>query len=135
MSLDRAMNRPVLGHGQGTYRLLNVVYSDEQGAYHQMNAHNTVLHTACETGALGAGTLALFVVLGLACVVRACIRTRGLDRGISVGALGGLVALLVAGLFSVVTDAEPGMLFFTLMALGGTAPREGRVIEGSADGR
>jgi hypothetical protein len=48
--------------------------------------------------------------------------------------MGGLVALLVASLFSVVTDAEPGMLFFTLMALGGAAPREGRAIEGGADG-
>jgi O-antigen ligase len=134
MSLDRAMMRPVLGHGQGTYRLLNVVYSDEYGAFHQQNAHNTWLHAACETGVLGAGTLVLFGVLGLAGVVRACRRTRGLERGVSVGAMGGLVALLVASLFSVVTDAEPGMLFFTLMALGGAAPREGRAIEGGADG-
>jgi O-antigen ligase len=133
MSLDRALERPVLGHGQGTYRLLNIVYADKYGGYHQMNAHNTLLHAACETGALGAGTLALFVVLGLAGVVRACGRTRGLMRGVSVGALGGLVALLVSGLFSVVTDAEPGMLFFTLMALG-AAPLQGRAGEGGSDG-
>jgi O-antigen ligase len=130
MSLEKALERPVLGHGQGTYRLLNVVYSDDYGAFLQMNAHNAWLHTACETGVLGAGMLALFVVLGLAGVVRSCRRTAGLDRGISVGALGGLVALLAASLSSVATDAEPGMLFFSLMALGAAVPPRGGRDEG-----
>jgi O-antigen ligase len=125
MSADRALERPLLGHGLGSYRLLNVVYSDEFGDFHQMNAHSTWLHAACETGALGAGTLALFMVLGLAGVVRACRSTSGPERAISVGSLGGLVVLLVAGLFSVTTDAEPGMLFFSLMALGGSGVSRG----------
>jgi O-antigen ligase len=125
MSADRALERPLLGHGLGSYRLLNIVYSDRFGDFHQMNAHSTWLHAVCETGVLGAGTLALFVVLGLAGVARACRSTSGPERAISVGSLGGLVVLLVSGLFSVTTDAEPGMLFFSLMALGGSGVSRG----------
>ncbi len=136
MSVDRALDRPLLGHGQGSYRLLNIVYNDGYEDILQMNAHNTWLHTACETGALGAGALALFVVLGLAGVLRACGLTGGLGRAVSVGSLGGLVVLLVAGLFSVTTDAEPGILFFSLMALGGSGVplRSGESGGGSSDG-
>jgi O-antigen ligase len=112
------LDRPVLGHGLGSYWDLGITYSDEYGDVLQTNAHNTWLHTACETGVLGAGTLALFVVLGLVGVVRACRLTSGLERAVSVGALGGIVVLLVAGVSSVTTDAEPGLLFFSLMALG-----------------
>ena len=135
-TMDLVLDRPVLGHGLGSYRLLGVVYSDEYGDFHQMNAHNTWLHTACETGLLGAGTLALFMVLGLAGVVRACRLTVGLARAVSVGALGGVVVLLTAGVFSVTVDGEPGMLFFSLIALGSAGVPRGRVGggEGRADG-
>lgn len=125
-TMDLVLDRPVSGHGLGSYGQLGVIYSDERGDLHQMNAHNTWLHTACETGVLGAGTLAVFMVLGLVGVVRACRLTRGLERAVSVGALGGVVVLLVEGVFSVTTDAEPGMLFFSLMALGSAGAPRGR---------
>ncbi|MFH1865499.1 MAG: O-antigen ligase family protein, partial [Candidatus Eisenbacteria bacterium] len=41
MSADRALERPLLGHGLGSYRLLDIVYSDRFGDFHQMNAHST----------------------------------------------------------------------------------------------
>ena len=117
-TVDLVLDRPLLGHGLGSYPDLGVVYSDERGDFPQANAHSTWLHVACETGVLGAGTLALFVVLGLVGIVQACRLACGLERAVSVGALGAVVVLLVAGVFSVTTDAEPGMLFFSLMALG-----------------
>ena len=132
-SVDAALDRPVLGHGLGSYRLLGIVYSDERGEFVQSNAHNALLNAVCETGVLGAGALGLFVVLGLAGIARACRRTGGLARAVSVGALGGVVALLVAGVSSVTTDGEPGMLFFALMALGSAGvPRRDDTGEGNA---
>ena len=125
-TMNLVLDRPLLGHGLGNYRHLGVIYSDERGDFHQRNAHNTWLHAACETGVLGAGTLALFMVLGLVGIVRACRVTCGLERAVSVGALGGVVVLVVAGVFSVTTDAEPGMLFFSLMALGSAGAPRGR---------
>jgi O-antigen ligase len=123
---DLVLDRPLLGHGLGSYPHLGVVYNDERGGFPQTNAHSTWLHVACETGVLGAGTLALFVVLGLVGIVQVCRRPCGLERAVSVGALGGVVVLLVAGVFSVTTDAEPGMLFFSLMALGSAGAMRGR---------
>ncbi len=119
--------RPLLGHGLGSYSGLGVRYEDDAWDVESKNAHSAWLHIACETGVLGAGTLALFMVLGLAGIVRACRLTCGLERAVSVGALGGVVVLLVAGVFSVTTDAEPGMLFFSLMALGSAGVPRGRV--------
>jgi len=37
---------------------------------------------------------------------------------VAIGALAGIVASVVAGLTAVSTDAEPGMLFYALAAIG-----------------
>ncbi|MCK4408588.1 MAG: hypothetical protein KAW67_00795, partial [Candidatus Eisenbacteria sp.] len=97
---------------------LNVIYSDELLSLHQLNAHSTWLQVTCDSGALGAAGFVLFLVLGLAGVLGASRRAKGLDRAVAVGSFGGLVVLLLAGFFSVSMDAEPGILLFSLMALG-----------------
>jgi O-antigen ligase len=111
--------RPVLGHGLGSFGSLMVVYEDEIGAIHQGNAHNALLHVTVETGFLGCGALLVFLVLGIRGVWRAIRAAQpGAGRAISVGALAGVVAILVAGAFSVSIDAEPGILCYALLALG-----------------
>lgn len=120
--------RPLTGHGYGSFPRLGVVYHDALGPEHAKNAHQMWLELASETGLLGCGAFMVFLVLGIGEILRA-IRAPGwrLGRAISVGALAGTAALLAAGLFSVTTDAEPGMLLFALTALGATG-RQGRDV-------
>jgi len=110
--------RPLVGHGLGSYKDLDVVYTDEHVSIHLYNAHSVPLHVACESGVLGAGSLGVFLVLGLLGALKRARGSKGLNRAVSLGALGGAVAVLLAGAFSVSTDAEPGMLLFALLALG-----------------
>lgn len=123
-SVELIAERPVLGHGHGSYKSLMVVYEDAKGPIHLRNAHNVPLHVASETGLLGCGALAAFLVLGIRAAVRAARRTpRGLERAVSIAALAGVAAILAAGIFSVSIDAEPGVLFYALLALGQPARR------------
>jgi len=115
---DRIQERPVLGHGLGSYPGLNVVYVDEKLTIHQLNAHSAWLQVTCDSGVLGVGSLIAFLVLGFLSVLKRSRSSRGLDRAVSVGSLGGVAVVLLSGLFSVSTDAEPGILLFALMALG-----------------
>ena len=121
-TVELIAERPLLGHGLGSYPDLGVVYSDEVGRIHQLSAHNAYLNSACETGLLGYGAFVLFVVLALRDIARA-IRGATLThaRAVSSGAFAAAAALLTAGLFSVSTDAEPGMLLCALLALGSGA--------------
>jgi O-antigen ligase len=114
--------RPLLGHGLGTFAELGVFYEDRVWGGRVQNAHNVWLHTASETGLLGAGALAFFLVLGPGAIARNIRRGSGFPRAVSVGSLGAVAALLVAGIFSVTTDAEPGALLFALMAMGQEPP-------------
>jgi O-antigen ligase len=119
-TLDLIADRPLTGHGLGSYALLGVAYHDEiRGVEHQLNAHNVLLNTAAETGVIGCGTLLLFLVLGIRDVFRSVRRAAwSLDRAVLVGALAGSVAILVSGVFSVSIDAEPGILLFALLGVG-----------------
>ena len=125
-TVERIQERPVLGHGPGSFPGLNVTYVDEKVTIHQLNAHSAWLQVTCDTGVLGVGGLLAFLVLGFMSVLRRSRSTRGLDRAVSVGSLGGVAVVLLAGFFSVSTDAEPGMLLFALMALGAASgvPRD-----------
>lgn len=118
-TVDLIAERPLLGHGLGSFPDLGVVYSDDVGRIHQLSAHNAFLNTACETGLLGCGALVLFVVLALGDIARALRRAAPTHaRAMSSGAVAATVGLLVAGLFSVSTNAEPGMLLYALLAMG-----------------
>jgi O-antigen ligase len=117
-TLDRACDSPVTGNGIGSYSRLGIVYSDEILTLRQDNAHNTMLQIACDTGVLGSGTFLVFLVLAVVGLVRSVRTSVGMPRAVSVASLGGVVVLLVAGFFSVVIDAEPGILFFSLAAMG-----------------
>lgn len=115
---DLIAERPLLGHGPGTFARHGIVYVDEFGAELQQNAHNVCVQAAVETGLLGCGALLAFLVLGIRGAFRAVRRsTWPLERAIAVGSLAGVLAILASGAFSVSTDAEPGMLLFALMGL------------------
>jgi len=125
MTADLIAERPLLGHGLGSYPDLGVIYVDKRVTIHQLNAHSAWLQVTCDSGVLGVGSLVVFLVLGSVGVLRRSRGARGLDRAVSIGSLGGVATILLAGIFSVSTDAEPGILLFSLMALGsasGVAP-------------
>ena len=119
VSIDRFAERPIVGHGVGSFALLGIHFVDEIGVEWEQNAHNVILHSLVETGLIGTGALVCFLVLGLRDVVRALRRTGWRHhRAITAGSLAGAVVLLVSGVFSVSIDAEPGILLFALLALG-----------------
>lgn len=117
-TLDRVGDSPITGNGIGSYSRLGIVYTDERLTLRQDNAHNTMLQIACDTGVLGSGTFLVFLVLAVVGLVRSARTSSGMPRVVSVASLGGVVVLVVAGLFSVVVDAEPGILLFSLAAIG-----------------
>jgi len=118
-AVELIAERPLTGHGPGIYWALGVTYDDHKGEEHQLNAHNTLFHAAAENGLVGAGALAAFLVLALRGAVRSARAARHvIGRAVAVGALAGIVASIVAGLTAVSTDAEPGMLFYALAAIG-----------------
>ncbi len=138
-NLELIAERPLTGHGPGIYWALGVTFTDGQEDEHQLNAHNTLFHTAAEIGLVGAGALVVFLVLGFRAAARSARSARNaIERGVALAAIGGLTASVVAGLTAVSTDAEPGMLFYALAAIGsvrGVASGRGReepAIEGSA---
>lgn len=136
-AVDRWSERPLTGHGPGSYALLGVYFEDGVNTpEHQRNAHNVLLNTAAETGVIGCGTLLLFLVLTIRGAVRSLRTARWrLDRAVFAGALGGVAALLVAGVFSVSIDAEPGVLLFSLLAVGVSGGSEAASPAEAADGR
>ncbi len=122
---EKLRERPVLGHGLGTFDQFDIVYRDEHVVEPQVHAHNPLLQSAAETGVLGAGALALFLVLGIGDVVRSARTARHrLWRSVAYGALAGAVALVVAGLTSITMTGETGMLLLALLAIGAASGEE-----------
>ncbi len=116
---DLIQARPLTGHGLGSFPLLGVTYFDGRVVEHPVSAHNVWINSLAETGILGAAALLAFVVLLLRSAWLSQRRaTYPLDGALSRGALGGLLVSLVAGLTATSLDAEPGMLFFTIAAIG-----------------
>jgi O-antigen ligase len=125
-AVEKLQERPLLGHGPGTFEQFGIVYRDEQEVNPQVHAHNQLLQAAAETGVLGAGALVLFLVLGMRDVVRSARTTRHrLWRSVAYGALAGAVALVVAGLTSLTMTGESGMLLVALLAIGAAGGGEG----------
>jgi len=137
-AVDEWAERPLTGHGPGSYALLDVYFDDGvRGPEHQPNAHNILLNTGAELGVIGCGTLILFLVLTIRGMFRSLrSATWGLDRAVFAGTIAGAAAILVSGAFSVSIDAEPGILFFSLLAIGasGSLVRKETAVP-PADGR
>ncbi len=122
-AVEHIAERPLLGNGPGSFPELEIRYSDDVWDIHAVNAHCAWLQLASDVGLVGAGAFILFLVLGVRSIVRSLRRLDGFERTVSIGCLGGVVVLLVAGMFSVTFDAEPGMLLFALLAMGTAGAR------------
>ena len=117
-TLELVAERPVTGHGPGTFGRLDVRVTDGSGPHRTMHAHNVMLHLLVERGILGFAAFALFVGLAVRDMVRG-LRTAPRGRPSPVPAVAASVAaLLVAGLSSLTLRAEPGMLFYAMLGLG-----------------
>ncbi len=115
--------RPLTGHGLGSFSFLGVTYFDGQVVEHPVNAHNVWINSLVETGILGVVALLVYLVLVLRGIGGSLRRAaHPLDRALSTGALGGVIVSLVAGLTAVSVDAEPGILLFTIAAIGISGP-------------
>jgi tetratricopeptide (TPR) repeat protein len=92
-------DRPVLGHGPGSYRWLYSPYQSWQGDRWLRYAHNEYLHLWAEYGAVGLGLMAIFMLTllasGLWLYSRAELQR---DIGLLAGFLGALVATLGHGI-------------------------------------
>ncbi len=117
------LERPVTGHGHGSFSLLGVTYFDGKVVEYPVNAHNIWINSLVETGILGAGALLAYLALILR-GIWSSLRRAGypLDRALSIGTLGGGIVSFVAGVTALSVDAEPGMLFFTIAAIGISGP-------------
>jgi O-antigen ligase len=88
LSLQLVAQRPLLGHGGGTYSLAFPSFKQAHLPLHWDHAHNDFVQVACDTGLVG---LALWLAIGLASARRALqliddSRSQ-VQRGVGIGAL------------------------------------------------
>ncbi|MGZ8648446.1 MAG: O-antigen ligase family protein, partial [Solirubrobacteraceae bacterium] len=120
--------RPVIGHGAGSFELTHLVY--RQNAIQVRNAHSVPLELLSETGLIGAAlALGALALLGAAAIRVTRARGPGRERGFAAALL---AALLAASLHLWIDwDWEiPGVMVFTLIFLGvlaATPPPKGAV--------
>jgi O-antigen ligase len=122
---ERIRERPLIGHGPGTFAELRVEVTDGAGERYTSHAHSVGLHLLAERGILGLAAFVLFCVLALRDVIGA-MRREG--RGIvfpAAACLAGAVVLLTAGLSHLTVWAEPGILFYAMLGIGTCGLRPG----------
>lgn len=135
------MDKPVLGHGDGSYSMLAGQFAredqledpmtlrfDEQ--YWTGHAHNEYLEQAADIGVVGAGAYLIALILTLVYSARACDR-RGEGSGVNRLVIAGLSAALVGMAvdhFGEPSIREPGgpVVFLTVWALTWAAVRRER---------
>jgi O-antigen ligase len=108
----------VFGSGIGAFPALYPHYDDGSGTDRVEQAHNDYLQVLSDAGLIGAA-IGLFFLYGLVQQGRASIRARNsFRRGVAVGALAGVVAVLVHSLFDFVLHITGvSVIFLTLMAV------------------
>ncbi|MFA5890141.1 MAG: O-antigen ligase family protein [Actinomycetota bacterium] len=120
VSVAAGMERPVLGSGPGTYRVVEVV---GDRLMLRKYAHNEVLQAFVETGAVGAGVLVGSVV-GLAIWAWRRRPEDRAERSVWAAAVGGCAAFAVHGMFDFVWHVPVlTALAFALLGLGVIRPR------------
>ncbi len=87
---------PVLGSGLGSFRVVFPRYRGHDLGALFTHAHNDYLEFATETGIVGISLLGLLVLMSFAAALRAqYVRRDPLMRGISFGAMMGIIALMI----------------------------------------
>ncbi|MBD3368552.1 MAG: hypothetical protein GF405_10360 [Candidatus Eisenbacteria bacterium] len=127
-TIDRIAERPITGHGVGTYGSLKVGVSDGAGHRYTSHAHSVALHLLAERGVLGLAAFLLFCALSLRDVAAAVRAAHPRDLYPAAACLAGAVALLIAGLSHLTVWAEPGFLFYGMLGIGTCALGSGRKL-------
>ncbi len=87
---------PAFGSGLGSFRVVFPRYRDPHLVETYTHAHNDYVEFASETGAVGIALLGLMVLMSFAVALRAqYVRRDPLMRGISFGAMMGIIALMI----------------------------------------
>lgn len=95
-AIDMWKDYPVFGSGLGSFPVVFPRYSADGTAVAYTHAHNDYLEFGAEVGALGLSLLGLMVLMSLVVAVRAqFVRSDPLMRGISFGAMMGILALMI----------------------------------------
>jgi len=124
--VDMVLDKPVFGQGPGMILAVYPRYRWPEAPNHnQPHLHNNALQVAATRGLPGLAFFAWWVVVALATALAEVRHSRAPSGWASVAALGGLVALLVAGLFEYnLGDSEVLMLALLLSALPFATRRE-----------
>ena len=108
-------DRPLIGHGAGSFPLTHLVYRDNLQV---RNAHSVPLELLSETGLIGAAlALGALVLLGAAAIRVTRARGPGRERGFAIA----LLAALLAAAIHLWIDWDweiPGVMVFSLIFLG-----------------
>lgn len=117
-TLERVRERPLTGHGLGTYDALRVEVDDGGGWRYTSHAHSVGLHLLAERGIIGLAAFAAFCVLAFRDILRALDRRGPASAFPSAASFAAAAALLTAGLSHLTVWAEPGMLFYAMLGIG-----------------
>jgi O-antigen ligase len=111
-------DRWILGAGIGAFPTVYPRYDTSSGTERVEQAHNDYLQLLADAGLVGAA-IGLFFLYSLIRQARKSIRVNNLfRRGVAVGALAGIVAILVQSLFDFVLHITAiSVMFLTLLAM------------------
>ena len=111
---------PVFGAGLGSFHVVFPKYSGAGLTVRYTHAHNDYVQFGCETGIIGLGLLGLLVAMSFVAALRAqYLRQDPLMRGISFGAVMGIIALMMHSTvdFNLQIPAN-ALLFMLVLAFG-----------------
>ncbi len=134
-------DKPLLGHGLGSWRSLFPAYrpqtlarNQSQRQYETLHAHNEFLELAAETGVIGLGIF-LWLLVAAFRTARRVWRRGGVWRWAAAGLTGGLVAGLVDNSFSVDLRYTASLFSFWLfLGLLTALDFKGRLVEADDGG-
>jgi len=130
---------PLAGAGKGTYVNAYAMYETVDDRLRLSFAHNDYLEFAAENGVLAGGALAL-AGIGLAVWLAAMWRRRrsGFAKGIGLGALLGITAILIHGFTDFNLQIPANAVYFTALAMLGVivvgSPKKGDTSKESQEG-
>jgi O-antigen ligase len=104
------------GVGAGTYERGMLAYWQHPGVYYVNHAHNEYLQLAAEGGLLLSALVALALVAGVRQIGRALGRDEGALFWIRVGAVSGMVAVAVQGIWDTGLRMPANTILFALLA-------------------
>lgn len=118
-TLDMIQDRRLFGVGIGNYRAVFDQYREQYGASSHSHAHNTLLQVMAENGLIGLiAYLFIWYVFFREGVRTARATLDPFTRGVTMGAVGGLVGFHVAGLFEYnLGDSEVAMMMWWIVGL------------------